>query len=626
MQGFHAATRTLSNSYQQVCKEVQNIVWRSMKKSTVMDHTFLWGALAAIHRWVRAIQLAMNCMEESLEEQAHLLQAAWQAGKEATEDILALLPVEEGPYLTPVMPKEDILSPALQATNTHTEKAIEAVNVQMSALLHQHVPPQQSRVFLASLLQVMCSYRQEMDGMATSQVILPSQIMPNLWGVSRTMMEGLTLLGPQNCPASWPAPLVEWVSAEPIKMTTPAGCDTSIPKWKLNPGSSGKKSAPKQIAEYWDDDERKEDKESCQWEEERCKKKPSGPMLSLDEHEESVSLLTSKAAPGWVSQGSGLPPCTQSEGKQSRSKVWRASPVRYISSEDEPLSDKTGEPEPKSRKKDQTTLELMIVDDDDDPLPDRPKGTGKKDKSCAYTEDELAGLNVLLLWLKSEAQSIQYTMETTGLTKYRNDHVLDLKSAPNTDDHSAYLAKVKRESWSYPAKGNVLTIRQFVEELKGCLDPEKRLQADKVLQNMGMPGVPQENIKGGKREMIKARYIIYVLRSIEGETIDCKHPDYGRDQDIGLYDIVSPASMRVVERSGQTTVQGKSIKGSVDYGYCPLCLYASQNHRTLNNHVQLHFWLTMACGMLDCWYVTHSVESMWKHALSTGSTLPSLSP
>ena len=619
MQGFHAATRTLSDSYQQACKEVQNIVWRSMKKSTAMDHMFVWGASATIHRWVWAVQPAMNCMEESLEEQARLLQAAWQAGKEAMEDILVLLPVEESPYLTPVMPKEDILTPALQATRTHMEKAIAAINVQMSALVHRHVLPQQAGVFLASLLQVMCSYRQEMDGMATSQVILPGQIVPNLWGVSRTMMEGLTLLGPPTCPASWPASLVEWVSAEPIKMATPAGLttpvkhNTSVPKGKLNPGLSGKKLAPKWIAEYWDDDERKKEDEESHWqEEERCKKKPSGPVLSLDEHEESVSLLTSKAAPGRVSQGSGLPPCaqsegkqsTQSEGKQSRSKVRWASPVWYNSSEDKLLSDKTSEPEPKSRKKDETTLELMIVDDDDDPLSDRPKGTGKKDKSRAYTQDELAGLDSLLLRLKSEAQSIQYAMETAGLTKYCNDHVPGLKSALNTEDHSAYLAEVKRESWSYPAKGNVLTIRQFVEELKGCPDPEKRLQADKVLRDRGMPGVPQENIKGGKREMIKAHYIIYMLWSVEGETIDCKHPDYGRDQNIGLYDIVSPASMRKVERSSQTMVWGKSIKGSVDYGYCPLCLYAFQNHRTLNNHVRLHFRLTMACRMPDCWYVT----------------------
>ena len=148
--------------------------------------------------------------------------------------------------------------------------------------------------------------------MATSQVILPGQIVPNLLGVSQTMMEGLTLLGPLNCSTSWPASLVKRVSAEPINKATPVGLTTpvkhdtsSIPdKGKLHPGSSGKKPAPpKRITEYWEDDERKkEDEESCSQEEERHRKKPSGPVLSLDEHKESVTLLTSKAAPSWVSQ------------------------------------------------------------------------------------------------------------------------------------------------------------------------------------------------------------------------------------------------------------------------------------------------------------------------------------
>ena len=134
-----------------------------------------------------------------------------------------------------------------------------------------------------------------------------------------------------------------------------------------------------------------------------------------------------------------------------------------------------------------------------------------------------------------------------------------------------------------------------------------------------MPGIPQENtIEAGKREMIKARYVMKVLWSVEGETIDAKHPDYGQDQNIGLYDIVSPASMRKVEQSGQTTVRGKNIRGNMDYGYCPLCPYASQNHRTLNNHVQMHFCVTMACGMPDCWYVSHNADSMWKHATQHG--------
>ena len=116
------------------------------------------------------------------------------------------------------------------------------------------------------------------------------------------------------------------MTAEPTKKTTPAGlttlakCDTSVPgKGKLHPGSSGKKSVlPKQITDYWEDEERKEeDEESCQREEERHQKKPSGPILSLDEHKESVTVLTSKTAPSWVSQAPGLPAHAPSEGKRS---------------------------------------------------------------------------------------------------------------------------------------------------------------------------------------------------------------------------------------------------------------------------------------------------------------------
>ena len=120
-------------------------------------------------------------------------------------------------------------------------------------------------------------------------------------------------------------------------------------------------------------------------------------------------------------------------------------------------------------------------------------------------------------------------METAGLTKYHNDRVPGLRGAPNTDDHSADLSEVKKESWSYPAKGNLSTVWQFIKELQECCpDAEKRLLADKTLREKGMPGIPQEStLKGRKQELIKACYVMKVLQSIEGETIDAKHPDYG---------------------------------------------------------------------------------------------------
>ena len=68
-------------------------------------------------------------------------------------------------------------------------------------------------------------------------------------------------------------------------------------------------------------------------------------------------------------------------------------------------------------------------------------------------------------------------------------------------------------------------------------------QGEKVLQDKGMPGVPQDySPKGGKREMIKAHYMMKVLQNVEGEEIDARHPDYGQDQNIGLH-ILNPRFM-----------------------------------------------------------------------------------
>ena len=238
LQGFNTATQTLSDSYQQVFVEVQNLVRKSLKKSTINDCTFIQGASNTIHWWVMAVHPAMDCMGESMKEQSQLLQEAQRARKEVTEDVLALLPAEDEPVLPLVIPHCDLLTPALTATQAHMDMAIDTVSEQLSDLVHHHVPPGQAGVFLASLLQMMCSYHQEMDSMATNQVTLPGQIVPNLWGVSQGMIEDLSLLGPPNCLASWLASLVKQITTGPAKKTEPLTPTTPV---KLNtPSESGK--------------------------------------------------------------------------------------------------------------------------------------------------------------------------------------------------------------------------------------------------------------------------------------------------------------------------------------------------------------------------------------------------
>ena len=243
---------------------------------------------------------------------------------------------------------------------------------------------------------------------------------------------------------------------------------------------------------------------------------------------------------------------------------------------------------------------VVLEDDDSTPLHGKIKGMGKKAHTYNLGEDE--GFEALSQHLKGEARAVQYNLELAILNEYRNLHILNLKGPPNTDDHSAYLSNVKDMSWSYPAKGNLITARQFFKDLKASKDREAIEAGDNVLWEKGMMGILQESIKAGP---IKCRYVIFVLHSVEGLIIDASDSDYGRDWNIGLYDIVSPASTRKVEKSGTLIHKGRVVQGKVTYGYCPFCSYTSTNHQTLNNHIRMHLRLTLACRMKDCWFVTH---------------------
>ena len=186
--------------------------------------------------------------------------------------------------------------------------------------------------------------------------------------------------------------------------------------------------------------------------------------------------------------------------------------------------------------------------------PGKAKGLGKK--SYTYTPEEEEALETLSQRLKGEAQATQYALELPTLADYQNKNIPNLKGPPNMDDHSAYLSKVKEVSWSYPVNGNVITTRQFFRELQHSKDQEAIDQGDTILREKGMLRIPQESLSKGT---VKARYVIWVLRSIKGLVIDAQDIDYGRDWNIGLYDIVSPASTKEVERGGQLAHKGRIV-------------------------------------------------------------------
>ena len=199
---------------------------------------------------------------------------------------------------------------------------------------------------------------------------------------------------------------------------------------------------------FWSDKKKREKEDAdARAQEEKRQKKPSGPILSLDEHEHSITELTNWATPSQSAQPSRKTP-------SSTPKDWVKSRKDLIAvpdpSDDEPLSDQANEPNTKASKRDPTP-ELVIVDDDDStPLP-RKQRTPKKLLPAKKEATEK-----LVQCLKGEARAVQYNLELAALVDYRNKSVPNLKGPPNTDDHSKYLSQVWDISWSYPAKGKLV--------------------------------------------------------------------------------------------------------------------------------------------------------------------------
>ena len=301
LHGFRTISQTLSAAYGAASAEIQILVQKSLAKTTAEDRTFVWGALGAIHHWLDSVKPAMAATGESSKDQAKLLDTARQAGKDALDSILEFIPEEQEPQLTPVFPKATrLLAPALVVAQRYTDEALQNIHSQLADLAKEHMPEEHAGVLLNTILQVTCSFQQEMDNMAMNQVFLPSQIVPNLWGSCRGLFEGLSLLGPPSCSASWPASLVERVTAVPTCQNMPGSSQT--PTKSNLPSSRAAKTTPdsgkkphqsaKQAARlFWKDEARgKEDAEACRLEE-KHRKKSTGPALSLGDHEDSIANL-----------------------------------------------------------------------------------------------------------------------------------------------------------------------------------------------------------------------------------------------------------------------------------------------------------------------------------------------
>ena len=95
MRGLHMVSCMLSDGYQRACLEVQGLVRQYLNRSTYKDRKFVAEASTALCQWVKAVQLAINCLDKSIAKQSRLLEDARKAGMQITKDILAIYSPED---------------------------------------------------------------------------------------------------------------------------------------------------------------------------------------------------------------------------------------------------------------------------------------------------------------------------------------------------------------------------------------------------------------------------------------------------------------------------------------------------------------------------------------------------
>ena len=326
LQGFRTVAHTFSAAYGSASSDIQQVIWRSLRESTNDDQTFIYGASNTIRHWVESVRPAMAGNETGkngteavkdtkvTKDLTQLLADTRKAGQDAVDAVLDLIPEVEH-KLPPVYPRIDVAS-ALTISHHHTEQALKNVHTQISDLIRTHVAgPEQAGVFFNTILPITCSFQHQMDEMAINLLFPGSQLVPNVWSARQEVLEGLSLVVPPSCLASWPASLVERVA--PVPGTSGQSGSAKTPTKPCNPGAgklapgSGKKTQPIQQAAgmFWGDKKKREKEDAdARAQEEKRWKRPSGPILSLDEHEHSITELTNRAAPSRSSQPSSKTP------------------------------------------------------------------------------------------------------------------------------------------------------------------------------------------------------------------------------------------------------------------------------------------------------------------------------
>ena len=205
MKGLRAVTRIMSVGFVKASRAVQEVVNGTLEKVVLRDRHFIEGASSSLMRWIRAVHPAIDGLGRGAMAELRLRSDARRDGMRVAREILNPYGMGE-PSAVQSDPLQDIIIRAFTAARQPTELAMIEVHKELAPVTSQFVPPGQERVFLAGVYNIICSYIQEVHSMVLGQAVVPTQVVPGIWGARRGILAEAPLLAPQIGPAEAPTP------------------------------------------------------------------------------------------------------------------------------------------------------------------------------------------------------------------------------------------------------------------------------------------------------------------------------------------------------------------------------------------------------------------------------------
>ena len=228
----------MSTGFEKACEAVLDVVNDSLERVIQCNRHFIEGASSTLMKWIRAVQPAVDGLGCPGMAQIRLRSDARWDGMKIVREILD--PYSGGDADAPQTdPLQDIIIRAFTVAWGPIELAVITVHEQLAPLVDEYVHPGQERVFLLGAFNVICAYVQEISSMVLGQAVVPTQVVPGIWGARWGILTEAPLLAPQIGPVAPPAQPTEAQGVETTEkaetgtQAEPAPPPTATPRVRL---------------------------------------------------------------------------------------------------------------------------------------------------------------------------------------------------------------------------------------------------------------------------------------------------------------------------------------------------------------------------------------------------------